>query len=65
MPYMLDRVGSAEPSEVTEANVRQILQRDYPRQETQDNVWRKLQAGERVFVSLGSLQWVGAQQDSR
>lgn len=62
MPYMLHRVGSAEPSEVTEANVRQILKRDFPRQEAQDNVWRKLQTGERVFVSLGSLQWSGAPQ---
>jgi len=57
MPFMLDRVGSSEPSEVTESNVRQILKRDYPRKEAMDNVWRKLLAGERVFVSLGSLQW--------
>ena len=59
MPYMLHRIGSAEPSEVTESNVRQILRRDFPRQEAQDSVWRKLLAGEKVFVSLGALQWVG------
>lgn len=59
MPYMLHRIGSAEPSELTESNVRQILRRDFPSQEAQDNVWRKLQTGEKVFVSLGALQLVG------
>jgi hypothetical protein len=63
MPFMLQRVGSSEPSEVTESNVRQILRRDYPRQEAFDNVWHKLVAGERIFVSLGSIQYVAMAGD--
>ncbi len=57
MPYILDRVDNSGPSELTEANVRQILKRDYPRQEALDNVWRKLTAGEKIFVSLGTVRW--------
>lgn len=58
MPFLLHRPGMDAPSDLTESDVRRILNRDLPDRELQESAWKRLNQGERIFVKGGFLTWV-------
>jgi hypothetical protein len=57
MPYHLHRPETGAPSVLTESDVRRILNRDLPNKQMQESSWKRLNAGERIFVKGGFLTW--------
>ena len=58
MPFLLHRLGSAEPSNLTESDAHRVVDDDFPDTEMRADVWVKLVKGEKVFVHQGQLEWV-------
>ncbi|MEE2659835.1 MAG: hypothetical protein VX733_15100 [Candidatus Latescibacterota bacterium] len=63
MPFFLQPPNSSDRSELTESQVRRMLQADVPEQQ-RDEVWRKLLRGEKVVLRAGPLVWESASSTS-